>query len=338
MSHRLRSEEDFDFDVCGPEIDTGTKSSNFATACLVMARFSFDKGGMPDALDELNRLVTGNEGGQDAEAENLRKQREAVMISLIAVTEMRRRPCMKEMESKLLERMVQIGIREGVITAEESPADIVEKIEDIIKQRSSRYDAWRYLSAQEVFKNMKLDRSPTKINPREGQENQIRYVIPRIKCQDGILARMNEREEGDKNIDNERPLMFGSSLMIKVEGCPLNLLDGTGPESSVSSAMRGLLDGDVIPQLFEWNGRKWQKRNNPNYLRAIHEIYKLDSAIVHTRWGDADEYLSVHWKRYDLGNQCVVGKQWIKAFNERKAAAPSLCEVCTLFYKRVRYC
>jgi hypothetical protein len=132
----------------GPEIDTGPKSSNFAAACQVMARLPF-VAGMSGALDGIDRRIAQNEGKQDAESQDLRRQMAAVKISLIAVTEIMYGLNAKNVESKLLRRMVQGAISEGAITAKESPADIVEKIAKIMEQHSHpAHRVLRSMSAQ----------------------------------------------------------------------------------------------------------------------------------------------------------------------------------------------
>jgi hypothetical protein len=97
--------------------------------------------------------------------------------------------------------------------------------------------------------------------------------------------------------------------------------------------MPGLFKNDKIPQRFEWNDEKWQKRDSTDRPGYDETAYRLASAIIRTKWDGADEYLSVHWPKDEPDNPFVRGKQWIEAFNERKATASDLCEVCTLFYR-----
>jgi hypothetical protein len=329
----LRSSRDI-LNAGGPEIDAGPRSSNFAAACQVIARFYInDEYYMSDALRKLDVLIAQNEGkrGNAAKAAYAKytAQRAAVRISLIAVPELKYR--LDIVDSKLIRRMVQGAINEGSITAEENPADIVEKIAKIMDQN----DIWRHLSAQEVFKDRGLEgekKVPRHIWLRKEQERQARYRIPQINCQNGIIDYMNTRGE-EEGVDNERPLMFGLCPMIRVTGCQLNLSDRTRPESGVVSAIQKLFDDDKIPQRFEWNDDKWQKRDDPARPESGKTAYRLMSAIIRTKWDGADEYLYVHWP-YNKPNQLVRGKRWIDAFDAAIKAGekPSLGEVCALLY------
>jgi hypothetical protein len=303
-----------------------------------MARLALDHS-MPYALEKLDALVADNEGKQDAEAQDLIKQRAVVRISLIAVSEIMYRADIN-VESKLLRRMTQDAISSEVITAEESPADIVERIAKIMRQ-SGYCVVHDNLFAQEVFKNVELaaeEICPRRIVVQPGQEDQARNVIPLINCQDGMLAQLNKIEEVDKNIDNKRPLMFGGSPMINVENVSLGrYADGTDSRlgAVIETAVWQLFKGKKIHKLFEWNGDGWQAYSDKQPVGVVRRtVYRLTSAIIRTKWNGADEYLFVHWPIGSIDRPFVKGKQWIDAFDAAIKAGekPSLGEVCTLFY------
>jgi hypothetical protein len=332
-------------DVGGPEIDAVPGYSNFAAACQVMARLS-SREGMSDALGVLDRRVAKNEEKQDDATQDLKKQMAAVRTSLIAVTEIKYRGGVKEVQSKLLERMTQDAISGEVITAKESPADIVEKIAKIVDQYAPDYCALRNLSAQVVLKGAEL--WPRGNGPRQicGYRKQTKNIIPLIDCRNKMLAHMNERkEEGD--IDNKRPLMFEYSPMIRVKNGRLGqyvagdqnaLQDEVGhvAESAIE-AMKKMFNKGRILQRFEWNGNGWQAYSDKQPVGVVRRtVYGLMSAIIRTKLGGAYEYLYVHWP-YNKPNPLVRGKRWIDAFDAAIKAGekPSLGEVCELFYRSV---
>jgi hypothetical protein len=320
-------------DCGGPEIDEGPRSSNFAAAYQVIARLYVLRLATPTALSRLNELVAANAGDQDV-IKKLKAQRAAVWASWVARTELVFTPRgMAEMQSKLVKQIMQDAISGEVITAEESPESIIKKIAGIIDKHAPDRTVWQDLSAKEkVVKNEELGtvtRRPMRTEP----EDRDGGVIPPINCQHEMLTCMNERKEG--GTDTKLPLMFGEYPVIKVENGALGpYIAGPSPASAITTSMLGLFRDGKILQQFEWNVDRWRKRGNTDCPKAGEIVYRLASAIIHTNWDGADEYLSVHWPN-NSNNPFVRGRQWIKKFDAALEAGkrPNLGEVCALFYE-----
>jgi hypothetical protein len=231
-----------------------------------------------------------------------------------------------------------------VITAEDSPEIIIEKIADVMEQYAPGYMR-HSLSAKEVLKNGELEQAGS--SPFEfpqGQEDLVRKVFPLIDCQEGMLTWLNERKVGEAAAI--LPLRFECHPMIKVQNGALGRVAAdqrapsgeTGPEPGpcIEAAMQRLFKHKKILQLFEWNGDKWREYRKKTSA-GVTPYYKLASAIIRTNWEGVDEYLFVHWIRYYDTNPFVRGKRWIDAFNAAIKAGekPSLGEVCALFYRVV---
>jgi hypothetical protein len=235
--------------------------------------------------------------------------------------------------------MVQDAISGGVITAEESPADIVEKIARAIEGGFGR------LFAKEVLKNGELEQAgSSSFEFSQDQKGRVKKVFPLIDCQEGMLTWLNEKKVGEAAAI--LPLRFSNCPMIRVQNGGLGLYVAAdqqassgeadpNPASSIMTSMLGLLNGGKILQRFEWNGDKWQEYGDEQPAGVTRRIVRrLDSAIIRTKWGGVDEYLYVHWPENKPDKPFVKGKQWIKEFNAALEAGerPNLGEVCTLFY------
>jgi regulator of replication initiation timing len=360
-----------DLDIGGPEIDTGSEYSNFAAAYQVMARLPGLRTAMLEALSSLDKELTECEmriekakesTGQVIErnqsVEDLRlitAHKAAIVASLIATNKIRHMDS-GTVKSRLVERVMRDAMDSGMIDAENSPEDIVDVITSTIEQYAPGSHVWKNLFAKKLVvkdeKIGKLDEESTVLRVsrrgtvllvRDHERYEAKNAPVTIDLQREMLTMINKVTKGEYI---RLPLEFGSSQMLQVRNGALGKYvasgqlaspDGTGSEaeSGVVAAMQQLFNGKKILQQFEWNGDEWQEREDSDRPEAGQTAYRLASAIIHTKWDDDDEYLFVHWSKDKPNSPFVKGKQWIKAFNERKDTSPDLGEVRTLFYERV---